>query len=622
MDVIFTIVSRNYAAQAATLMQSLAKAEPAARRVVVATDGPIPQLEAVAEVIGAAEVCPPFAAMSVYYDALELNTAVKPYAFQRFLGEARSVTYLDPDTWVFRPLNAVREALERAELALTPHLTRPLAGEAMPNDQAILRSGVYNLGFMAARATDRTRALARWWGERCRFDCRVDFAEGLFTDQRWMDLAPGFVDDLAILRTPTLNLAYWNLEGRTLSQGPDGWAVDGEPLGFFHFSGFDPERPDVLSKHQDRIAVAAGSPLAALLKDYSAALLANGHASARATPYAHDVFASGAPVTKAMRKRALAAARAGEDFGQGLSDATEARLSEAGALVRREADLASLGEAAPSGDVIGWLQGVTPEGRPRALAALMAARADLRARFADDPEGLLAWALGIEAPARRFDPELLPPKTLASVHPDLLLRAARFAAPEASELRLKLSMAFGLAGRGRWPEALTRSLRADWLANAPGRPAPFPKLFEAIWQSRNDLQRQFPLRTALERFRFHRWLAGGGLADFDVPPEQLPALPFLQLARLTVGGAPIPARPAPAVAELWVVDDPDQAREIAADRLVYDAATERFLGPGPATAPGRVRLVRFLTAPALIPADAMALHARGVRWEREESAQP
>jgi len=45
LDVIFTIVSRNYAAQAATLMESLAAAEPRARRVVVATDGPIPALE-------------------------------------------------------------------------------------------------------------------------------------------------------------------------------------------------------------------------------------------------------------------------------------------------------------------------------------------------------------------------------------------------------------------------------------------------------------------------------------------------------------------------------------------------------------------------------------------------
>jgi hypothetical protein len=36
LDIIFTIVSRNYAAQAATLMESLAVVEPQARRIVVA----------------------------------------------------------------------------------------------------------------------------------------------------------------------------------------------------------------------------------------------------------------------------------------------------------------------------------------------------------------------------------------------------------------------------------------------------------------------------------------------------------------------------------------------------------------------------------------------------------
>ena len=58
-----------------------------------------------------------------------------------------------------------------------------------------------------------------------------------------------------------------------------------------------------------------------------------------------------------------------------------------------------------------------------------------------------------------------------------------------------------------------------------------------------------------------------------------------------------------------------------ADRLVYVAATGRFIGPaGAAETPGQVGLARFLTRPGLAPADALALYAQGVRWTRAEMA--
>lgn len=696
MDVIFTIVSRNYAAQAATLMESLAVAEPTARRVVVATDGPIPALERLAEVIDARDLEAPYAAMSVYYDALELNTAVKPYVFRRLLTEqgVASATYLDPDIYVFRPLDAVRQGLATAQVALTPHLTRPLLGSAMPNDHAILRSGSYNLGFCAARAEPKVVDLMSWWADRCEFDCRVDLQNGLFTDQRWMDLAPGFVDSLAVLRTPTLNLAYWNLEGRTLARGKNGWTVDGEPLGFFHYSGFDPARPDVLSKHQDRVRVSAGSPLAELLEDYAAAMLRNGHETSRAVPYAHLRFPSGRLVTGAMRRRALRAARDGKDFSEGLTAAVETWVDapdpeaalaglpdvtrtmdqvwrdvptgfqldhEAGRLGfhqffaehattlgadaiagsaaqgllaawrsgTREPDASVWGEApwrGPASGALSWLREPSADGTPpRAAKALLAARGDLRAKFAGDNAGLIAWCLGAEAAAGRFSPDLLPASVIEDLarDPAPLIAAARLAEPGASDLKRGLSAGFGVAARAGWPQVLTAALRAPYLAAAPAQPAPFIRLFLDIWESRVDLQRLFPLRSGAERFKYLRWLAGGGLAEYGVEFDALPAAvrlhPQMQLARLTVRQRQPAARTAPErrVAELWVVEGAELAKEAAGDRLVYEATAGRFLGPaGPAAAPAQADLVRFLTHPDLVPADAIALHSRGVRWGR------
>ena len=695
MDVIFTIVSRNYAAQAATLMESLAVAEPRARRIVVATDGPIPQLAKLAEVIDAREFGAPYEAMSVYYEALELNTAVKPYVFRALLSAkgATSATYLDPDIYVFRPLDAVRQGLAEGQLALTPHLTRPLLGQAMPNDQAILQSGAFNLGFCAARAEPKVVDLMNWWADRCEFDCRVDLKNGLFTDQHWMDLAPGFVDSLAILRTPALNLAYWNLEGRTLAKGADGWTVDGEPLQFFHYSGFDPARPDVLSKHQNRVRVTPGSPLAKLLADYSEAMLRNGHETSRAVPYAHLRFPSGRLVTGPMRRRAVRAARDGKDFSAGLTDAVEAWVDapdpeaalagspditrtmeqvwrdvptgyqldfEGGRVayhgffaehaVTLGADLPAAKAAqallaawrsgerepdarvwteppwrGPASGALDWLREPSADGMPRATKALLAARSDLRARFEGDPSGLLAWCLGAEAAAGRFAPDLLPQAVIDDLarDPSPLIAAARLAEPSGNDLKRRLSAGFGVAARAGWPEALTDALRAPFLEPAGGQPAPFIRLFLEIWENRVDLQRLFPLRSGPERFKFLRWLAGGGLAEYGVEFDALPAAvrlhPQMQLARLTVRQRQAAARSVAErrTPELWVVDGLELAKEAAADRLVYEAGSGSFLGPsGPAPAPAQADLVRFLTHPDYVPANAVALHSRGVRWSR------
>ncbi len=701
MDVIFTIVSRNYAAQAATLMESLAAAEPSVRRVVVATDGPLAGFEGLAEVIDAATVGAPFAAMCVYYDALELNTAVKPYVFKHLLAQpgVTSATYLDPDIFVYRPLDGVRAGLAQAQLVLTPHVTRPLLGDANPNDQAILRSGVYNLGFCAGRAEPKVMALMSWWADRCRFDCRVDLANGLFTDQKWMDMSPGLVDSVALHRAPDMNLAYWNLEGRALARGKAGWTVDGEPLTFFHFSGFDPTRPKTLSKHQNRVSVTQASPLAELLAEFAGAMLRNGHLATSVIPYAHNHFASGRPVTSLMRRRALRAARAGEPFASGLSDATEAWFdavdpdaAEPGlpditrlmAQVRHEnpasdpfdltapqgrlayhqwfadnaevlgADASSVAAAeslakraggsarvaqpgawreppwaGPASRVFDWLREPTA-GRPRACRALLAARGDLRQRFGSDPDGLLAWCLGPEAAAGRFAADLLPEAELAALvkDPAPLFKAAQLAERSAAptDIGRRLSAAFGAGERARWPDRLTAPLREPHLVRAEGYPAPFVKLFLDIWEPRPDLRRLYPLTGAVSRLRYLRWLLAGGLQSHGIEVSALPARvrdhPMMRLAEITTRRYRKPAPDlTPASARRLLVMESAQGATIPVGALAYDAATGRFHGAnGPSNAPERVDEVAFMTAPAMAPADAIALYARGVRWTRATGA--
>ena len=75
----------------------------------------------------------------------------------------------------------------------------------------------------------------------------------MFVDQRWMDLAPGLVDRVRVIRDP-------GYERRLLEpQAPQpGGAArrarsrTASPVRFYHWSGFDPRKPTALSKHQDR----------------------------------------------------------------------------------------------------------------------------------------------------------------------------------------------------------------------------------------------------------------------------------------------------------------------------------------------------------------------------------
>jgi hypothetical protein len=87
----------------------------------------------------------------------------------------------------------------------------------------------------------------------------------MFTDQRWMYLAPVFVPDPLILRHPGYDVAYWNLPHRDIRRREDGtWLVNGQPLVFFHFSGIDPEDPSVFSRHQNHFTMDTLGPAAEL----------------------------------------------------------------------------------------------------------------------------------------------------------------------------------------------------------------------------------------------------------------------------------------------------------------------------------------------------------------------
>ena len=214
------------------------------------------------------------------YDIMELTAAVKPVMFRYLLRMGHeTILYFDADIEIFSRLDRVLELLGgNTSFVLTPYLCHPAEEGRVPGDSETMRAGIYNPGFLGVHGCREAQSILAWWARQSQYQ-QVDARKtGLFVDQEFVDLLPGFADSVRILRDPALSVAYWNMQQRTLSFEDETWKVDGRRLGFYHFCGFDPARRDQLSKHTLAFRGDAISPtLSRLLEHYTAGLRAKNH---------------------------------------------------------------------------------------------------------------------------------------------------------------------------------------------------------------------------------------------------------------------------------------------------------------------------------------------------------
>ncbi len=304
--VFFTIVARNYLAHARVLMDSLAEHHSANPRWVIICDGPVEETYGIpATLVHACDLgIEDFAAIAFRYSVLEFATAMKPFGFLHLLKTypGQPIVYLDPDILVTAPLIHVEAAFAAgASLILTPHITVPLQDGYQPDDHTILKAGIYNLGFAGVAATDDGQRLVNWWSDRCRRDALIDIPNHMFTDQRWMDLAPSFVATACILREPGYNLAFWNLSHRRVTRNDGMVFVEKTPLRFVHFSGSDPSNREIFSKNQNRFRPDDLGDLRPLFDRYLDLVIDAGWAKCANVPYHYSTFDSGRVIHPAMR---------------------------------------------------------------------------------------------------------------------------------------------------------------------------------------------------------------------------------------------------------------------------------------------------------------------------------
>ena len=141
------------------------------------------------------------------HSLVEVSTGVKGFALLKLLKDpsCSEVIFFDPDIVVLSPLDGLLTRFRDGSILLTPHQTEPETepDAVIDNEICSLRHGVYNLGFLGVKNSPVGRQFAEWWRDRLHSHCYDDIPAGLFTDQRWADLAPALFPECLILRDPT-----------------------------------------------------------------------------------------------------------------------------------------------------------------------------------------------------------------------------------------------------------------------------------------------------------------------------------------------------------------------------------------------------------------------------------
>lgn len=312
MNAIFTIVAKNYIGLAQVLEASVKAHSGSDFFIIVADD--ISENDVVfsrlAPNILSGRSCLGFSkdeweSMAFKYNLVEFCTAIKPACFSYLFRQKKysHILYADPDVYFFSSPDFIFDDLNRASIVLTPHL---LCMQAVFKgnypDYLFLVNGTFNLGFIGLSRNEKVDAFLSWWHNRLINECFFDNDKGMATDQKWINLLPGFFSpgELLISRHKGLNVAPWNFHERALVEREGSFHVgvrdeEGatDPLVFIHFSGFDYRgffRDEVVHKNESSVEYPDYSNV---FQQYGKALQAGDFLTYADAIYSFNQFANG-----------------------------------------------------------------------------------------------------------------------------------------------------------------------------------------------------------------------------------------------------------------------------------------------------------------------------------------
>jgi glycosyltransferase involved in cell wall biosynthesis len=330
----------------------------------------------------------------------DLTECLKPHVLLAALDPGNeAVAWIDVATDVHAPLDSVAGTVARRGAVAAPRVLGGLPGDGhRPGPGDLRRAGRLSGSLIALAPSDGARKCVSRWRDRVTGALEQlppgppDPVLPSRALTRWADLRGAGSQRLQLLGDPACAVSYWNLHARALGHEEDGgFAVEGRPLRFMHFEGFDPARPHLLRPGADRVRASADPALALLCRSYAERLRAQGWLDLRRRADVGRTMANGALFDNRLSHLLAEATLAGHDFDL---------FSEAGteAFVR-------------------WLAGPGPEGEAhgvtRYLYRIYAERDDLRLAYPDlngpDGRGFAGWAWVYGASEMEIPQRFLPP---------------------------------------------------------------------------------------------------------------------------------------------------------------------------------------------------------------------
>ena len=145
------------------------------------------------------------------------------------------IIYVDNDIFFTGDYNFLFDMLEESNILLTPHWRADNPYFHPWWFETNFRDGVFNAGFIGANKNS-VKSL-EWWTMACLYKCKKSYLQGLFDDQKYLDLMPVVEPKTKIVHHQGCNVACWNIIKSERNNTENGIMINNEnPLIFIHFA--------------------------------------------------------------------------------------------------------------------------------------------------------------------------------------------------------------------------------------------------------------------------------------------------------------------------------------------------------------------------------------------------